>query len=638
MGMVFFRIRKFAEGFVEGFMEGIEKIKSVAVSIAEFFSPLIEGGKTLLNMLGLFKPIAETQVDSWTQFGKAIGEVIPYVIALFGAFKALGMAKSIIGGISSALSLITANPIMAVIVAAIALFTYLYTHFEGFRDFVNAIISRIVNIFSGAFEFIKGLCNVVIGALTLDWEKFSGGVKSILSGLKTYWGGIWNALVDIIKPILNGLVAFIKGIVNLIAAPFIWLGNLISSNWEGLVSGIKFLLNGFVSFIKVLVNLILAPFKWLINLLTGNWGGFIDGAKAAGEGFKTWWDSWTLKDIFAPLGDLAVGAINGIKSGFSGVISWFEGLSLPNIFASVGDWATSAAEKAKGIWTGFCDFLSSLNPFSDWSAPTPPKEEVEAGKQEMIEKYGTLDLTPSYMRAPTPPVENVKPDPLNMMPSYMRGYSQPATNKITEHIEKTASVNTITNNNSATEKVKELTNNTVTNNNVTERVEKTAGTNTITNNNLKEVTNNTIAGASEKIIERNNTQELQLLPQAPVTQNIQQLMPLSTREVIMQSAPINEVQPLWQSQANASGSPAIQAAIGNLPTNTVTEHVEKIAGTNTVTNNNTTELVKEVTNNNNITAGATERIIERNNTQELQLLSQPPVIKLEMLQKVSRHV
>ena len=112
----------------------------------------------------------------------------------------------------------------------------------------------------------------------------------------------------------------------------------------------------------------------------------------------------------------------------------------------------------------------------------------------------------------------------------------------------------------------------------------------------------------------------------------QQLMPPSTREVIMKSAPINEVQPLWQREAMTSGSPTIQAAIGNLPTNTITERTEKIAGTNTITNNNVIERVKEVTNNNNVTAGATERIIENNRTQELQLLSQPPVVTQPLVQ------
>ena len=620
MGMVFFRIRKFAEGFVEGFMEGINKIKGLAATIADFFNPLIEGGKTLLNMLGLFKPISDTQVDSWTNLGKAIGEVIPYVIALFGAFKALGMAKSIIGGISSALSLITANPIVAVIVAAVALFTYLYTRFEGFRDFVNAIISKIVNIFSGAFEVIKGICNTVIGILTGDWEKFSGGVKSIF----------------------GGFVDFIKGVVNLIATPFLWLVNLLSNSWEGLVGGIKFLLNGFVSFVKGLVNLILAPFKWLINLLTGNWGGFIDGAKAVGQGFADWWNSWTLADIFSPLGGLASAAIDGVKAGWNSFTGWFNNISLPNIFANLGDWANSAAEKVKGIWNSFSDWISSLNPFKSWKAPTP--EEVEAGKQEIITKQGSLDLTPSYMKAPTPPPVQQNA-PTNMLPSYMRAPSTPIP------------TNTI-------------------NNTVTERVEKIARTNTITNNN-----------ASEKIIERNNTQELQLVPQPPV---IQQLMPPSTREVIAQATP----EPLWQRQVTASKSLALQTAVTNNtvervieqqlipgPTNTITnnnlvERIEKDAGNiinntinnekliehtqelipqvqsntmNTVTNNNvekiieqrmipgptiTNDRVKEFTNNNTIN-NASEKIIERNNTQELQLIPQAPVVTQPQVQIVN---
>ena len=61
--------------------------------------------------------------------------------------------------------------------------------------------------------------------------------------------------------------------------------------------------------------------------------------------------------------------------------------------------ASEVIASVKGLWEDFTNWLSSLNPFSSWKAPTPDPKTVEAGKKEIVAKHGTTDFRPSYMKA-----------------------------------------------------------------------------------------------------------------------------------------------------------------------------------------------------------------------------------------------
>ena len=79
--------------------------------------------------------------------------------------------------------------------------------------------------------------------------------------------------------------------------------------------------------------------------------------------------------------------------------AFFANWIIPNIWEPLTSWATEAISSVKGLWEDFTNWLSSLNPFSSWKAPTPDPKTVEAGKKAIVEKHGTTDLRPSYMKA-----------------------------------------------------------------------------------------------------------------------------------------------------------------------------------------------------------------------------------------------
>lgn len=79
---------------------------------------------------------------------------------------------------------------------------------------------------------------------------------------------------------------------------------------------------------------------------------------------KKWWNSWTIKDVFAAIGKYIDGWIDYVKD----------------------------------KWQKFTDWIADLNPFKDWTPPTVDAETAKAMKAETLQKYGTLNLRLSYVK------------------------------------------------------------------------------------------------------------------------------------------------------------------------------------------------------------------------------------------------
>ena len=134
-------------------------------------------------------------------------------------------------------------------------FKYCYEHFEGFRNFVNGIVTSVKGFFSGMWTGIKnGATNAWTGiksafskvgsffkdTFTNAWTKvknvFSSGGKifnGIKEGIETAFKKIVNSLIDGINTIvskpfnkINELLTKIRNTSILGAKPFSWLGSI----------------------------------------------------------------------------------------------------------------------------------------------------------------------------------------------------------------------------------------------------------------------------------------------------------------------------------------------------------------------------------------------------------------------------
>ena len=98
------------------------------------------------------------------------------------------------------------------------------------------------------------------------------------------------------------------------------------------------------------------------------------------------------------IGTLVAGAVALAIANWDKIKAWWDNFVIPNIWEPVVSWAEGTIARVRQLWDDFCNWLSSLNPFSSWQAPQVPAEVAQAGKQEVVAKYGTADLRPSYMK------------------------------------------------------------------------------------------------------------------------------------------------------------------------------------------------------------------------------------------------
>ena len=182
MGQVFFRVRQFWNGLVDGFQEGLDFLKEGFEWFKDIFSPVVESGQELLKFLGILKPAAKTQINTWKAWGQLLGRIAPAVIGVIAAFKGFKAITGIIGIVGQAITgmfgLIMAHPVIAVVALLVAAGIYLYNHWEE-------ITEDIARSFKWWADWIKGKWQKF-----LDWWKFSK-LKDLWAVVKGYASRAW---------------------------------------------------------------------------------------------------------------------------------------------------------------------------------------------------------------------------------------------------------------------------------------------------------------------------------------------------------------------------------------------------------------------------------------------------------------
>jgi len=115
---VFYRFRKFFEGFADGVVAGIDRIKNAFAKIGGFISDTFGGifgeGTFFNDLLKKFTP--ESSVDDWEAWGKTIGEIATGLFAIILAIKGISLASTLLGALT--------NPLGTILVLVTALVAY----------------------------------------------------------------------------------------------------------------------------------------------------------------------------------------------------------------------------------------------------------------------------------------------------------------------------------------------------------------------------------------------------------------------------------------------------------------------------------------------------------------------------------
>jgi hypothetical protein len=180
-------------------------------------------------------------------------------------------------------AVMSANPIMAVIVAVTALVAALVWFFtqtetgkqiwQGFVDFLgnawtsittalqaawNAIVSFLTGLWNGIVSAAQGYFNFLVNFYSGIWSAISGTVMAVWNGISSFLSGLWNGIVSTASSIFNSISNTISGVMN-------GISSTVSSIWNGIKDTISNAINGARDAVSNAINAIKGLFNFQIR-------------------------------------------------------------------------------------------------------------------------------------------------------------------------------------------------------------------------------------------------------------------------------------------------------------------------------------------------------------------------------------
>lgn len=282
-------------------------------------------------------------IGLWEGVKKAVSVAVDWIKGVFD--KIVGFFKEN----WQAILLFLINPFAG-------LFKYAYDHFEGFRNFIDGIVSAIMDFFVNAGEKIKSIWNDAIEFVKGLWSTiaqwFNDNVvqplieffQPVITFFQEGWQiikelaeGVWNTIV-----LLWGLAAdwFNENVIQPVVKFFteLWedIKEKASAAWEGIKKIWSIVSNWFN-------NNIIQP---VVNFFSKMWEGIKNGATTAWNFVKGVWNvvsGWFNNTIVQPVVNFFSGMWDKVKKGASQ--AW-EGIK--SVFGKVADWF---GEKFSAAWS-----------------------------------------------------------------------------------------------------------------------------------------------------------------------------------------------------------------------------------------------------------------------------------------------
>ncbi|MBQ6973140.1 MAG: phage tail tape measure protein, partial [Synergistaceae bacterium] len=225
------------------------------------------------------------------------------------------------------------------------------------------------------------------GMLSKVWRGLKSGLQGVGGAFKAVGKGIWGAFKGLgnVAFDVGKLAAYKAKAVAVTVATKAWAGA--QKLWGLAMKGAGKLLDVGKLALYYGKQLVIAAAtkawtaaQWLWNAaMTANPIGLIiaaiAGAIAIGyllyknwDKLKEWWNSWTIKDVFAAIKDYAGRAWSYVVGKWNEFWDWWDTTSLSDFFAPVKDYALSAWNFAREKWEEFSAWWDSVS-FSDLFAP-----------------------------------------------------------------------------------------------------------------------------------------------------------------------------------------------------------------------------------------------------------------------------
>jgi TP901 family phage tail tape measure protein len=232
-------------------------------------------------------------------------------------------------------------------------------------NFIRSVIESVLNV-------IQGIINVVLGLITGDWGRAWEGIKQILDG-------VWEFIRATIEFVLGTIVLIIQtalDTINLIwQSALDFIANTWGSIWDTIFEVVRAALNGILGFIRHIIDLIITPFQNLYNVLVGNSiiPDLMDrmrqviqqGLNAVVEFFRSL-PGRVISAVQSLVGQIisfANGVMNrfkdAISGGIDGAITFFRNLP-GRIIGAIGDLAGTLVGHGEDLIRGLIDGIENM--------------------------------------------------------------------------------------------------------------------------------------------------------------------------------------------------------------------------------------------------------------------------------------
>ncbi len=214
-----------------------EKLGNIVETVGAKLLPI------LTQLAENIAPIADKIIDWMGKHEKLTQAIVIGVAALGGLMAILGplllILPALVTGmqlVGSALIFLSANPIVliiAAVVALIAVIIFMITHWQKTKEVAVSVWNSIREIVGGAMETVKNYVSAGMSYVSTVWQQ-------TWQAMKDYVMGIWNEIVNKINGFIDGIVNKINGLINSISSVGSAIGNKVSGAYNsvsGFVSG-----------------------------------------------------------------------------------------------------------------------------------------------------------------------------------------------------------------------------------------------------------------------------------------------------------------------------------------------------------------------------------------------------------------
>lgn len=424
MGKVFFRMRKFIEGFAEGARSALKTIKGAWDDLVEVFTPVENKCRALLEAIGLLDDTAKTNSDTWKSWGKSIGKWATYIAAGVMAFKVLkgaitvcnipiGFAIKLYGALTAAkladkaetLYLMALYAKDALVRWATTAATWAQTAatwawnaaataakvaggllMGGMNLLCGSLIKfgayLISTVIPAVLSFTAALLTnpitwIVVGIVALcaalyllwkHWDKVKAVAIACWNAISDYAFKAWNAIKGVFSGIVQWFSGIFQGVVAAVASPLQSIYSIAASVWDGIKSVFIGVADWFFGIFQGVVAAVSGPFMSIRNKAADLWAGIKGIFAGAVEWFSGIFNA-VIDAIVSPFitgFDKVKQLWEDVKNVFAGAAQWFSGIFQGGVTAvasplkSIYSYAADTWNSVKGIFTDTAGWFGSI--------------------------------------------------------------------------------------------------------------------------------------------------------------------------------------------------------------------------------------------------------------------------------------